>query len=96
MQACYQSQSAQLRLIIVEGDGLTLLKWDWFQHLWLNWYHLNRVTQEGSSELITLSSHSILFAKGRADQGTTAKLYLKEELRPRFYRARQVPYAIQD
>ncbi len=45
------SQSAQLRLIIVEGDGPTLLGRDLLQHLRLDWSRLNCVTQEGGMSL---------------------------------------------
>ena len=44
-----------------------------------------------------LNTHSALIAEGMGQlKGTTARLYLKEGGRPRFYRARQVPYALRD
>ena len=44
-----------------------------------------------------LSDNSALFSEGLEEiKGIKAKLYLKEGGKPRFFRARQVPYAIRD
>ncbi len=44
-----------------------------------------------------MKTHSALFVEGLGlIKGTTAKLYLKEGARPRFYRSCQVPYAIRE
>ena len=94
----YEGQEAKVTLTIVEGRGPTLPGRDWLQHLRLNWARLNHVTQDNWSELKTLlCTHSALFSEDLGQiKGVTARLYLKEGSKPRFYRARQVPYALRE
>ena len=94
----HRNQEAQLALTVVEGNGPTLLGRDWLRHLRLDWATLNHISELESSEFKKLlNDHSILFAEGLGKiKGTTARLYLKEGGRPRFYRAHQVPYSIRD
>ena len=94
----HRNQEAQLTLTVVEGNGPTILGRDWLRHLRLDWATLNHISEVESSELKKLlKDHSVLFAEGLGKiKGTTARLYLKEGGRPRFYRARQVPYSIRD
>ena len=94
----YGHQMKNLSLTVVDSDGPTLLGRDWLQHLKLDWATLNHVSQDERSELKSmLDTHSALFSEGLGQiKGTTAHLHLKEGSQPRFYRARQVPYALQD
>ena len=71
---------------------------DWLQHLQLDRSNLNHVSLQEGSELSTLlDACSVLFPEGLGQiKGVTVKLYLKKGGRPRFCRARQVPYAIRD
>ena len=98
VKVSYKYQEAKLTLTIVDGAGPTLLGRDWLRHLRLNWSTLNHIRNKDRSELQTLlTTHSALFAEGLGQiKGTIARLYFKEGGRPRFYRARQVPYALRD
>ena len=98
VKVSYENQKAELTLTIVDGAGPTLLGRDWLRHLRLNRSTLNHIRNKDRSELQTLlNTHSALFAEGLGQiRGTMARLYLKEGGRPRFYRARQVPYALRD
>ncbi len=75
----YGGQEAEVSLIIVDGQGQTLLGRDWLRHLRLDWATLNHVTQK-TSELATLvHAHSALFSEGLGlIKGTTAQLYPKQ------------------
>ena len=94
----YGDQEEDLTLVIMDGDGPTLLGRDWLQNLRLDWAALNHITQGNHSELKTLlHAHSVVFSQDVGQiKGTTARLYLKEGSQPRFCRARQVPYALRD
>ena len=94
----YGQQMKDLTLTIVDGNGSTLLGQDWLQHLKLDWATLNHVSQVQRSELKSmLDNHSALFSEGLGQiKGTTARLHLKEGSQPRLFRARQVPYALQN
>ena len=94
----YGDQEKDLTLTIVDDNGTTLLGRDWLCHIKLDWATLNHISQDNCSELKSLlSTYSTLFSQGLGRiEGTTAHLYLKDGSQPRFYRARQVPYALWD
>ena len=98
VMVAYKDQEARVTLTIVEGRGPTLLGRDWLQHLRFDWASLNHVTQDNRSELnALLCTHFALFSEGLGQiKGVTARLYLKEGSKPRFYRAHQVPYALRE
>lgn len=94
----YHGQTARAKLVIVDGDGPTLLGRDWLRYFCLDWAKLHKIDVEHSSELEDLlSKHSTLFEPGLGKIAeTTAKLYLKDGAQPKFCRARQVPYSIRE
>jgi len=94
----YRGQTKDLTLTIVDGDGLTLMGRDWLQHLKLDWATLNHTSEADCSEFKSmLNTHAALFSQGLGcTKGTTARLYLKERSQPRFFRARQILYALSD
>ena len=98
VKVSYKNQKAELTLTTVDGAGPTLLGQDWLRHMRLNWSTLNHIWNKDRSELQTLlSTHSALFAEGLGKiKGTTARMYLREGGRPRFYRVCQVPYSLRD
>ena len=93
----YQNQQEDLNLVIVKGDGPSLLGWDWLQKIWLNWaevHSLNGNTVSTQLEQV-LTKHSGLFKdKTGTIKGATAKLNIDPNAKPRFFRPRPVPYAL--
>ena len=88
IDAEYHSQTA---LVIIDGDGATLLGQDWLPHFRAK---LHKINSRHNSKLET-AQHAILFEQGLGKiVETTAKLYLKKEARPKFCWARQVPYVL--
>ena len=94
----YSEQRKPLTLIVVEGDGPPLLGRNWLEHLTLDWKSIgsvssNKETARALEEL--LSSHSAVF---RDELGTVqpfrAKLHVQPGARPKFCKARPIPYAI--
>ena len=93
----YQSTSVKLNLVIVKGDGPTLMGRDWLQHIRLDWAQLNNLDAEHSQLKEMLAKHSNLFQPGLGKiSGTTAKLYLRQGAKPKFCRARTVPIALRE
>ena len=97
----YQEQKARLSLIVVQGDGPSLLGRDWLQWLQLDWSHLHQVSS--SSNAIKprlqgiLDEHPEVFEDELGQiRGTTAKIFVDEETTPKFWRARPVPYALRE
>ena len=92
----YEGQQAKLNLVIVDGKGPSLLGRDWLHHIRLDWAQFHKVDAEQSVQLEQiLSKHAALFEPGLGKiAGTKAKFYLKKDAKPKFCRARQVPFAI--
>ncbi|KAJ8351903.1 hypothetical protein SKAU_G00233790 [Synaphobranchus kaupii] len=90
-------QTAKLPLYVVEGNLTSLLGCSWLEELKLDWATVHRLaTGRIESRLTTvLHKHAEVF---KEELGTmrdiTVKLNIKSDSRPKFLRARQVPYAI--
>ena len=68
---------------------------DWLSKIQLNWKEIHKVhTKQASLEEI-LTDHSNLFKDELGTiKGTSAKLHINPDARPRFFRPRSVPYAL--
>ena len=93
MQVAYEGQSAQLPLIVVQGEGPILLGRNWLQKIQLNWNKIHYTPSAGLEEL--LGRFPEIFQEGRGTlQGFEAKIHVDPGATPRFCRARTVPYAM--
>ncbi len=83
----YDGQTAQLTLIIVKGDGPTLLGRDWLSAIRLDW------PQTSSSKLqALLSKYEDVF---RDELGIfKGRIEIEAEATPRYCKARTVPFAL--
>ena len=100
----YQDQSDNVPLV-VEGSGPSLLGRDWLSGIRLNWTKICNIRvsetdlpQALASQLrTTIQNHPNVFKPGLGTlKGITAKLEMKPDARPRFCKARAVPYALQE
>ena len=93
VQVAYEGQSAQLPLIVVQGEGPILLGRNWLQKIQLNWNKIHYTPSAGLEEL--LGRFPEIFQEGRGTlQGFEAKIHVDPGATPRFCRARTVPYAM--
>ena len=94
----YRGQVKQLPLLIVPTDGPSLLGRDGLQEIVLDRKLLNKVHYVRQRALQdVLDQYADLFKPGMgAMNGTTAKIHIRENVCPRFFRARPVPYAVSD
>ena len=104
-QLKYQNQNVTVPLLVVEGSGPSLFGRDWLSHVKLDWKNICsiRVSDPGLPQDIqtrlhtTIQSHPNVFKPTLGTiKGITAKLEMKAEAQPRFYKARPVPYALQE
>ena len=95
----YAAQSHKLLLIVVQGNGTSLLGRNWLSHIRLNWNEIFSVPIVGQVKSRTLnevlSKHAQVF---RSDclgeiRGYEASLELKPDFTPIFCKARLVPRA---
>ena len=74
VQVQYQGQRKTLPLLIVGGEGLTLLGRNWLQHIKLDWRALNSISVEPTSHNVqsVIRKHPGVFKQGgfRAHAGS--------------------------
>ena len=92
----YNGQHEQLNLLVVEGESPSLLGRDWLNHIKLDWSKLNHVqatSKSGCQEI--LDKHQLLFKNELGTvKGTTAKFHVDPKVKPRFFKAQSVQYAL--
>ena len=92
---CYKGQNKTLNLYVVGGEGPSPLGRDWLTELQLDWRELYLVNKSHQSLQEILNKHSAVFKEGLGEAiGIKAKLYVKDNAKPCFCRARTVPHAL--
>lgn len=91
-------QRAELSAVVVKGDKTPLLGRDWLAKMKLDWSSILAVTAIARHSVEeVLKGHSEIFQEGTGTiKGYTAHIYMKEDVQPRFHKARPVPYALRD
>ena len=96
-----QKHFQNLNLLIVEGSGPSLLGRDWLRVIRLDWKRIGRVSAARGSPESQITALQGKFQEVFSDTlGTItpfkAKLSVKEDARPKFFKPRSVPYALRD
>ena len=92
----HNGQSLTLPLIVTTGNGTPLLGRDWLSALKLDWRSIFSVGSALSLQQV-LDKHCEVFREGLGElRGVEAKIYIDKDERPRYYPARQVPFAIRE
>ena len=95
----YGEQSHTLSLMIVDGNGPSLLGRDWLQSFTLDWKHIASMkidnTPKELDKLLTSYSELIENKLGPI-RHFEAKLRVKEEATSKFYKPRNVPFAMNE
>ncbi|KAK3720962.1 hypothetical protein QZH41_006532 [Actinostola sp. cb2023] len=99
----YESQYATLPITVVGGAGPSLIGRDWLYKLKLEWNKIVKINSVANTATPTnhnlqalLGKYPDVFKTGLGTmQGITAKLELKDGAKPKFCKARSVPYALQ-
>ena len=87
-------QEEDLGLVVVGGNGPSLLGRDWLGRLRLDWCDIRKLHDASTLESL-LDKHSNLFrTELGVINGVAAKLHVSPGAKPRFYRPRLVPYAL--
>ncbi len=96
VQVTYKGEIKQLTLLVVKGEGPNLLGRNWLKAIQLDWRAIFRLQMSQQQELNgLLSRHGEVF-KGELGTlvGTTTKIYVEPEAKPRYFKARPLPYAL--
>ena len=95
----YEKQEVELRTLVVEGCGPNLLGRDWLRVLTLNWKELFKMQMDKSNQESPLGrlivKYSEVFEEGLGTfKGPKVKIHVDPEARPKFLKARPLPYAM--
>ena len=92
----YEGQKQNLVLLVVEGNGPSLYGRNWIKYIHPNWHKIGTVHSSSRFQSI-LEKHEAVFKNelGRI-RSHTATLQVQPGATPKFFRARQVPFAIRD
>lgn len=94
----YRDQSANLCLLVIAGDGPSLMGRNWLSHIRLDWKQLNQLNHVKATLACQqiLDKHATLFKDELGSvQGVTAKFHINSDAQPKFFKPRPVPYALQ-
>ena len=96
VEVTHNEQKMQMNLHVVAGDGPSLLGRDWLSHIRLDWSTLNRIQSTATSACQEiLDQHNALFKDELGTvKDTTAKFNIDPQIKPKFFKARPVPYAL--
>ena len=99
VQVQYCQQSKTLPLIVVTGNGPSLLGRNWLEHIRLDWKKIGSIAAGPKPESLEalVTKHARIF---KDELGTIqpfkAKLQVKQNATPRFFKPRSVPFAIKE
>ena len=93
----YGKQSKSLMLIVVAGDGQSLFGRDWLEQIRLNWKKIGAIAADLSEQLNVEQLCATYAEVFKGELGTItpfkAKLDVHPHARPKFCKARNVPYS---
>ena len=96
VEVSHNNQTKQLPLLVVKGQGPSLLGRDWMNKLTLDWQTIHNVQINRQLDEL-LQKHSALFRDELGKlEGYQVKLHLDTEARPKFCKARSVPLALRE
>ena len=96
----YEDQEKVLTVIVTPGSGPSLLGWNWLHRIRLNWKQIFNEFKLGeeneSAEFKTIVDKYLAVFKEELGtmKGTEVHINLKLDAKPRFCKARPVPYAL--
>ena len=92
----YGSQQENLKALVVKGKAPNLLGRDWLGVILLDWNKILQITSDKRSSLPdVLSKYPDAFADGLGTlKGVQAKIYVHSDAKPKYFKARPVPYAM--
>ena len=89
----YNTQVVTLPLLVIEGEGPSLLGRNWLKHIKLDWKSIH--IMKGDDLQLMLERHRGAFRDGLGKlQDYQAKIIIEPEATPKFCKARTVPYSM--
>ena len=94
----YEGKQYELPIVVISGNGPTLLGRSWLQHISLNWSNLLQPVLKVDDQLTQLlESFSDVFKDELGTiQGEKVTIYIDPTIPPKFCKARSLPYAMRE
>ena len=90
----YEDQSADVQVLIVQGNRTNLFGRDWLKEIKLNWGSIMRVGTELED---ILNTYADVFTEELGElKDTTVKIDITVPAQPRFYKHRNIAYALRE
>ena len=94
MTAQSETCTCTLPLLVVEGEGPSLIGQNWLTEVSLDWKAVHAISLSQSLEGI-LEQNKEIFRKGLGKiKGIEAKLYVNTQAKPLYFKACSVPFAL--
>ena len=91
----YNAQQSNESLLVVRGSGPNLFGRDWLKNIKLDWQQINQIRRAPLQAV--LDQHEAVFQSGLGElKGYKASILVDPEARPRFCKARSLPYAYRE
>ena len=91
-----KEQEAHLPLLVVKGNGPSLLGRNWLTKLRLYWQEIFSVRTNHSLESLLKRYEGVFKDELGTLKGIEAKLHVDPQAKPLFYKARTVPFALRE
>ena len=91
-----KEQEAHLPLLVVKGNGPSLLGRNWLTKLRLNWQEIFSVRTNHSLESLLQQHEGVFKDELGTLKGIEVKLRVNPQAKPLFYKARTVPFALHE
>ena len=92
----YNQQTKSLSLLVVTGNGPSLLGQDWLDKIWLDWQSLHHLGAAPPTNLQSVLSSPAEVFKDELGQvkGSSAQIIIEPNATPKFCKPRTVPFAL--
>lgn len=90
----HSRETCQLPLLLDQGAGCNLLGRNWFGPLGIHVSGIHQTTHDGNITQLLQKFQSVFFEAISGHVGAPVQLELRDEARPKFLKARPVPFAL--
>ena len=92
VSVCYGDQQVTLPLVVIKGKGPSLFGRNWLEKIKLDWPEIHKLQEDPVGAI--LRQHAIVFEESLGTlKGFTAQVHIDPAVKPRFCKARTIPYA---
>ena len=96
VEVMYHDHSVTLPLVVIQGSGPSLLGRNWLHHIRLDWQSIKQLKMSDELETLLEKYKEVFSSTLGTMNNFTAKLRLKTDAQPKFFRPRPVPFSLKN